>query len=90
MSKYKVYGDYGYNSQTLLAEHDTLTDALNWADAYCADGDFGGYSMIEVAWFAEDGEYVTERRFDPEDYQDETEWSAYDTDYCDTGSHHHW
>lgn len=64
MAKYKVYGDYGYVSENLLHESDSLNDARRWVDRYTATGDFGGYNMIEVAWFSESGEYMVEYRVD--------------------------
>lgn len=68
--KYKVYGDYGYTSECLLHETDDRTEAVRWADRYVLDG-FGGYSRIEVAYFAADGEYCTIMRFRAEDYEDD-------------------
>jgi hypothetical protein len=70
MSKFKIYGDYGYTTETLLEEFDTRSEAVRWAERYVESGDFGGYTMIEIAWFAEDGEYMVERRFEAEDYED--------------------
>jgi hypothetical protein len=67
---YKIYGDYGYTTETLLEEFNTLSEAVRWAEGYVESGDFGGYSVIEVATFAEDGEYLVERRFEAEDYED--------------------
>jgi hypothetical protein len=75
MSKFKIYGDYGYTSETLLEEFNTRSEAIRWAEGYVESGDFGGYDVIEVAWFAEDGEYMVERRFEAEDWEDETEFS---------------
>jgi hypothetical protein len=67
---FKIYGDYGYTSETLLEEFDTLSEAVRWCDGYVSDGNFGGYGLLEIAWFAEDGEYVVERRYDAADYED--------------------
>lgn len=72
MAKFKIYGDYGYTSQTLLEEFDTRSAAIRWAEDYAAAGDFGGYIVVEVAWFAEDGEYVVERAYRAEDWEDQT------------------
>lgn len=71
---YKIYGDYGYISEMLLEEFELLSEAERWCEQYCEDGDFGGYSVIEIAQFATDGEYIVERKYLQEDYQDETEW----------------
>lgn len=72
MAKFKIYGDYGYVSEKLLEEFDTLSAAEDWIERWFGDGDFGGYAVIEIATFAEDGEYLIERRWDAEDYCDET------------------
>jgi hypothetical protein len=70
MTKFEIYGDYGYTTQTLLEEFDTLSEAVRWCDGYVEGGDFGGFGLIEIAWFAEDGEYVVEHRYDAADYED--------------------
>jgi len=70
---FKIYGDYGYISEMLLEQFDNFDSAVRWADSYCADGDFGGYTVIEVAQF-EDDEYVVLMRWDADDYRDETVW----------------
>jgi hypothetical protein len=74
MAKYKIYGDYGYTTQNLLEEFNTRSEAIRWAEDYVEAGDFGGYDVIEVAWFAEDGEYMTERTYRAEDWEDQTEF----------------
>lgn len=66
---YEVYGDYGYSSEELLAEFEDRTEAVRWADQYVRNGDLGGYSVIEVAYFADDGEYVTVDRHHAEDWE---------------------
>lgn len=78
MAHYQIYGDYGYQGETLLEEFDNLSDAIMWAEGYIEQGDFGGYSVIEVASFTADGEYIThwtasEEDADPEfdDYWDD-------------------
>jgi hypothetical protein len=67
---YFIYGDYGYTSETLLEEFESYADAVRWCEGYVEGGDFGGYAVIEIAWFAEDGEYLVERRYEAEDYED--------------------
>ena len=57
--KYKVYGDYGFNSETLLAEFDRLRDARAYQLGYTAL-DTGGFDRVEVLWFTPDGEAVVE------------------------------
>jgi hypothetical protein len=79
---YKIYGDYGYTTETLLEEFDTRGEALRWADRYVESGDFGGYSTIEIAFFAEDGEYVPVMVYRAEDYEDETVFYEGDDDFA--------
>jgi hypothetical protein len=79
---YKIYGDYGYTTETLLEEFDTRSEALRWADRYVESGDFGGYSTIEIAFFAEDGEYVPVMVYRAEDYEDETVFYEGDDDFA--------
>ena len=67
---YKIYGDYGYTSECLLKECDTRSEALRWADRYVED-DFGGYAVIEVARFEDDGEYTVVMRYRAEDYEED-------------------
>jgi hypothetical protein len=76
MAKFKIYGDYGYTSETLLEEFEYYSEAVGWIDDYVESGDMGGYSVIEVATFAEDGEYVVKYRLDADD----CEWFAYEGD----------
>lgn len=83
--KYQVYGDYGYVSQNLLEEFDSVTEAIRWAESYCSD-DLGGYSVVEVAWFAADGEYMVDWARRADEYDDDgqpsemEEWLDYDPD----------
>ena len=67
MRTYKVFGDYGYVSENELFETNNLQEALNFARSYTRWGDMGGYNVIEVAWFTEDGEYVEELRIEAEE-----------------------
>ncbi len=67
---FKIYGDYGYTTENLLEEFDTYEEAERWVKGYTRTGDLGGYSMIEIARFAEDDEYVVEYRVEAEDYED--------------------
>jgi len=55
MAKFKIYGDYGYQNETLLGEFDNVSDAIRQAKGYVEDG----YDVIEVANFSADGEYLT-------------------------------
>ena len=77
---YKIYGDYGYTTETLLAEFNDFGDAVHWVENYVNGGDFGGYTVIEIATFAENGEYVVERRWDADDWEDQTVFYDEDED----------
>ena len=61
-----VYGDYGYDTECELYSHKSRDYAQRWAEGYTRR-DTGGYNVIEVAYFADDGEYVTVWRCDAED-----------------------
>lgn len=69
---YKIYGDYGYTGETLLAEFETLQAAVDWLLKYEADtfGGLGGFSVVEIATFTHSGEYVTHETLRAEDYLD--------------------
>jgi len=59
MAKFKIYGDYGYQNETLLEEFDNLIDAIRQAKGYVLKYFEDGYDVIEVASFSPDGEYIT-------------------------------
>jgi hypothetical protein len=46
---------------------------MRWAEGYTRNGDMGGYEVIEVAYFDEDGEYKVLWRMDAEDPEVERE-----------------
>lgn len=79
MRVYYVYGDYGYNSEQELYVTNSLQEARDWARRYTRWGDMGGYNCIEVAWFADDGEYITELRIMADDVAEleEPEWDYF-------------
>ena len=82
---YQIFGDYGYISETLLEEFDSLDEAIRWVDGYTEDGDLGGYDRIEVCTFADDGELIVhyEVEENPEwDGQpdEQQEWADFDPD----------
>lgn len=82
MKTYFVYGDYGYNSENELYETNSLAEAKDFARNYTRWGDMGGYNCIEVAWFADDGEYITELRImadevDEYEADEEDEWEYF-------------
>lgn len=74
---YKIYGDYGYTTETLLEEFESYADAVRWCEGYTESGDFGGYVLIEIARFAGD-EYVVEARYEAEDYEDDGQPTLYE------------
>ena len=56
---YGVFADYGYVTETILFETDSVNQAINWAERYTQFGDFGGWAVIEVGWFDAKGVYQT-------------------------------
>jgi hypothetical protein len=68
MPEYFAFGDYGYNSQCQLAEFNSASEGIRWLDNYTRDGDLGGYSVIEIASFSDNGEYVVHESREMEDY----------------------
>jgi hypothetical protein len=73
MTKFYVYGDYGYASECELHSQPSAEYAKQWAEGYTRWGDMGGYDVIEVAYFNADGEYVVIWRMDAEDPEFERE-----------------
>jgi hypothetical protein len=71
--RYKVFGDYGYTSERLLYESEQRGRAISFAEDLADNGDFDGLNVIEVAYFAPDGEYVVERKYRAEDFN--TDWN---------------
>ena len=67
MNTFYVYGDYGYESECELYSHKSRDYAQRWAEGYTRNGDKGGYDVIEVAYFDNDGEYIVLWRMDSED-----------------------
>ena len=65
-----VYGDYGYAAETMLKEFDTLTEARAFFYKYTRS-DLGGYDIVEIAQFDDDGEYLVHERVMSEDYGEE-------------------
>ena len=57
MITYHVFGDYGYESECELYSHTSSAFAKRWAEGYTRRGEMGGYGVIEVAYFSDDGEY---------------------------------
>jgi len=82
MTEYFAYGDYGYKSECLLAEFNSASEGIRWLDNYTRDGDLGGYSVIEIASFAESGEYVVHESKEMEDYENETVFYEGDDDFA--------
>ena len=93
MKIYTVWGDYGYTNEMELFSTVNLKDAKDFAYEFTENGYFGEYNTIEVAWFSDTGEYMTElvlraEDFGPGDYDyddgvdyfdfdDEPEWDYF-------------
>lgn len=45
---YRVYGNFGDSSETVLYACQDLDEATRWASEYVRWGDYGGFSIIEV------------------------------------------
>ena len=65
--EYIVYGDYGYTSETELYKTTSLKAATQWAERYCNREDMGGFNVVEVAYHADNGEYITEWKKEAEE-----------------------
>ncbi len=63
---FKVYGDYGLESQNLLEDFALESEAVRWAKSYCRR-DLGGYSEVAAMSFYKDGEAVTHWRICADD-----------------------
>lgn len=83
MRTYYVYGDYGYNSEQELYQSTDLEDARDFARDYTRYGNTGGYNQIEVAWFDDDGEYITDTRYFADDDCPELAGDGFDLYYYD-------
>ena len=75
---YQIYGDYGFTSETLLEEFDTLSEAKQFVDGYVQHGDFGGYAAVEVIRFAADGEAITEYLAENHMFEDDGQPTEYE------------
>jgi hypothetical protein len=58
LAKYFAFGDYGLTSEYELEDFDSLQSATQWFKRYTRQGDLGGYSIIEIASFTNDGRYI--------------------------------
>lgn len=65
--EYTVFGDYGYTTETELYTTTSLNAAKRWAERYCDSDNMGGFVVVEVAWFSDNGEYVTEWKREAEE-----------------------
>lgn len=75
MKTYYVFGDYGYNSEKLLLETTDLKEAKKFVnEEYRDEEDMGGFNVVEVIWFMEDGEMVTEDILRAEDLEPEYDY----------------
>jgi hypothetical protein len=65
--KYFAYGNYGYKEECLLEEFNSAAEGSRWLKNYARDGYLGGYFVIEIASFADDGEYIVHDSLELED-----------------------
>jgi hypothetical protein len=63
---YYAFGDYGFRSECELETFNSANEGIRWLNQYTKDGNFGGYSILEIASFAEDGEYIVHYRLELE------------------------
>ena len=56
---FKLYINYGYMSEELVAECDTVRQAVNRMNDYVQEWGQLAYERIEVISFADDGEAIT-------------------------------
>ncbi|MFZ9131568.1 MAG: hypothetical protein ACO20M_06380 [Methylophilaceae bacterium] len=63
MARFKVYGDYGYITEKLMAEYDSYQDAIAVLEKPENRGPnrVHGHTTLEVGEFLEDGEFRTHR-----------------------------
>lgn len=77
MRIFYVYADYGYITEQELFSSTSLSEALDFAHEYVQSGDFEGH-VVEVAWFSDRGEYVTELCIRSEDeFPEEEGWEYF-------------
>lgn len=58
--KYEIYGNYGLVDEYLLNDFTDFNEAIRWFESY-TKMDLGGYITVELGWFNEFGEWITER-----------------------------
>jgi hypothetical protein len=74
MAKFSVTGDMGYQSETVLFETETESEAVAFAEKYIRWGDFGGYQFLSVGEYEANGDYIEVWAMDaPEDEEEEDE-----------------
>mgnify|MGYP006273437575 CR=1 FL=1 len=68
MSSFQIYGDYGYENEALINEFDTQAEAEERVRMGIEQEEFEEFRIVEVAYFAEDGEYVVCAAWYPNGY----------------------
>lgn len=64
---FTIYSDYGYTQETIVSEHPTLEEAEGaFENLDCEDE---GVGVLEIASFADDGEFITHNRKTHPDYE---------------------
>ena len=70
----------GKQKKYAFSPGDTVRFAKRWAEGYTRNGEMGGYGVIEVAYFTDDGEYRTVwTQYAEENEPDDYGRSWYDT-----------
>ena len=65
---YTVYLNYGYDNEKELFDSTNKDEALDWAEDH-SDSEIGPGDSMEVIWFADDGEAMTEWLLSYEDME---------------------
>lgn len=69
-TQYHVFADYGYVTECELFTTFSEAEAVSWCQQYVQDGAADSHDSVEVAYFADDGEYIDILRFTAEDIED--------------------
>lgn len=61
--RFKIYGDRGYECETLLEDFDTYAEADRWFENY-TKRDLGGYMVVELIGDRPDGSIIFKTKID--------------------------
>jgi len=77
--QYYVFGDYGFEDQTLLYETTLYSEAKDFFEGYTRDPyDLGGHDSIEMGYFLDDGEWIDVLRMEEADRDEDDLYSDLD------------